>query len=149
MAYIELIALHIPQVQRHRLLPSILLVDIADAVGCQVDLPILLVGELELPIRRLRVSHSVVICNSAMPPCQQPWGARAHDTDPSYSPTLSWTKRRSSSGRYEGRSAVVKSICFRNIRHKLGKAVPLALGVFAFCEKPQRLLEELQNDKAG
>ena len=82
MAYIELIALHLPQVQGDGLLPSIRLVDIADAVGCQVDLPILLVRELVLPIQMLRVSHFILwqSCHATMPAAM---GARAHDTDPS------------------------------------------------------------------
>jgi len=54
-----------------------------------------------------------------------------HATHPSYSPTLSCTKSRSSSGRYEGRRAVVKSICFRNIRHSWGKAFSFLSTVMA------------------
>lgn len=39
------------------------------------------------------------------------------DAYPSYSPTLSCTNSSTSSGRYEGRKAVVKSSCFKNIRY--------------------------------
>jgi hypothetical protein len=44
--YIKLVPFYILQIKRHRLFPRIDLVDVTHSMGCQVDLPILLIWEL-------------------------------------------------------------------------------------------------------
>lgn len=108
--YIEFATLDVFEIQGHRVLSRLGLVHVAHAVRSQVDLAILLVRQLVFAgDARAGVSVEPQIC-------RPPQRSKAI-THPSYNPTLSWTKRRSSSGRYDGRRAVVRSICFRNIRH--------------------------------
>ena len=117
-ADIELKALDVLEVEGDRVLPGLGLVDVAYPMRCQVDLAILVVGELEFPWE-----HDVLAW------ADKSWDllrAPTSTTHPSYNPTLSWTKSRSSSGRYEGRRAVVKSMCFRNIRHSWEQDVPMS-----------------------
>jgi hypothetical protein len=47
--YIEIISVNIPQINGCRVLSWIFVIDIADPVGCQVDMAILMVRNLELP----------------------------------------------------------------------------------------------------
>ena len=150
LAYIELIALHVPQVQGDRLLPSIHIVDKADAVGGQVDLPVLLVGELVLPIHILRVSHSLAI----LLPCHHAssHGSKGHTTLTPHraprcpgqreGPHLEDTK---AGALLSSRSALETSVI------SLGRPSRLPWRVFACCnaKSPKRLLAELRNDKAG
>lgn len=84
-----LVALDVLQVHGHRVLSGIGLVDIANTMGGQVDLAILLIGKLVLS----GGGGTLLLLSVLMRPIG--WGV----TDPSYSPTLSWTKRRTSSGR--------------------------------------------------
>jgi hypothetical protein len=77
---------NILQVYRSRVLSWICVVDVANSVGCQVDLAVLIVWNLELPGNRL-----VSVCFLSMPP--------EIPTHPSYNPTLSWTNKRTSSGK--------------------------------------------------
>lgn len=44
--YIELVAIYIFQVDGHRVPPGLCLVDVANPMGCQIDLAILVVGQL-------------------------------------------------------------------------------------------------------
>lgn len=101
--------IYVLEVQRQGVRAWLIAINVAYPVRCQVDLAILLIGELQLPtghqVSKERIPHEVSFGEDALGP------------HPSYRPTLSCTKRRTSSGRYEGRSAVVRSICFKNIRH--------------------------------
>jgi hypothetical protein len=47
--YIEIISVNILQINGCRVLSWIFIIDIADPVGCQVDMAILMVRNLELP----------------------------------------------------------------------------------------------------
>lgn len=106
-AYVELVLLDRFQVQRDGVFSRRLLINVADTVRCQIDLAVLLVGKLELAVLRIALAGRGAL--SQLQAATRPY--------PSYKPTLSCTKRRSSSGRYDGRSAVVRSMLFRNIRH--------------------------------
>lgn len=56
MSYIELISLHVLEVQSNRVLSWVGLVDVAYSMRGQVDLTILLVGKLIFPIENSLVS---------------------------------------------------------------------------------------------
>lgn len=102
--HVEFISLNRLQIQGNRVLPGRLLINVADAVRRQINLAILLLGEFELPGAQI-----ISVCGDIP--------ASSRKTYPSYKPTLSCTNKRTSSGRYDGRSAVVRSMLFRNIRH--------------------------------
>ena len=47
--YIELILVHVLKLNRCRILTGFSIIDIADAVRCEVNMSILITGNLELP----------------------------------------------------------------------------------------------------
>lgn len=120
---IEFISLDLLELHGRRVPPRVGLIDVADAVRGQVDLAILLVEDLVFS----RLSASTIRTITTSPVLHHSSEILCAATHPSYSPTLSCTNSRSSSGRYRGRSAVVRSSCFRDIRHiALGRSIPSA-----------------------
>jgi hypothetical protein len=117
-------------------LPRLSFVHVAYPMRRQIDLAILMVGELEFSgdnktsapwewlARRVTTAELGRDWDGTGSGLGRDWDDW-DSTHPSYSPTLSCTKSRSSSGRYEGRKAVVKSMCFKNIRHSWAQAVPM------------------------
>jgi hypothetical protein len=110
-AYIELIAIHFLQIYRDRIPPRVVIIHVTYSMRRQVDLPILVIWNLVFPnvsSKPLLLAHDALRSLLSCP--------SAETTYPSYSPTLSWTKMLTSSGKNDGLSAVVRSRCFRNIR---------------------------------
>lgn len=106
--HVELIALNISQFHSYRTRPRFIIVDVADTVGSQVCVAVLVVRNFKLA-KEIRLS----ILPHMMP-------GRDGATYPSYSPTLSWTNSKTSSGSKDGLNAVVRSIRLRDIRQVHG-----------------------------
>jgi hypothetical protein len=104
--YIELRLLHILQEDGHRVLARLSMIYITHAVGGQVGLAVLVLWDLEFAMRQASVASST----------QSTLSRLGTQTYPSYNPTASCTNKSVSSGKSDGRKAVVRSSWCRNIQ---------------------------------
>ena len=105
-SYVVFRALDVPEEDGYRVLARLVVVDVAGAVRGEIGLAILVLGDLEL-----------AACGQS---CRGGAGGNQSGAYPSYRPTASCTKSSVSSGRSDGRSAVVRSSWCRNIQAMQG-----------------------------
>ncbi len=111
-SYIEIVLVDILKLHRDGVLAGLFIVHIASSMGGKIGVAVLKVRDLIFSVVLLLARWNWILQDSR------------DDRYPSYSPTESWTKRRPSSGRSDGRRAVVRSKGWRNITRYHGSANP-------------------------